>query len=182
MARLRDLSRQLTTSLLDASSIHHSLTITASENPNPVPRTFDTPLPIDAVLGELSGALQRATTAVLVAPPGAGKFTAARRWRYLMSPGSKVKRSSYWSRAGSRREPVPSGWRRHSARALAIPSATACEFGSKISRKTRIEVVTEGIFTRQILDDPELKGIVAVLFDEFHERLLDADLGLRARA
>ena len=51
-------------------------------------------------------------------------------------------------------------------------------FGSKVSAKTRIEVVTEGVFTRLILDDPELKGIAAVLFDEFHERSLDADLGL----
>jgi ATP-dependent helicase HrpB len=51
-------------------------------------------------------------------------------------------------------------------------------FGSKVSRATRIEVVTEGIFTRQILDDPELTGVAAVLFDEFHERSLDADLGL----
>jgi ATP-dependent helicase HrpB len=47
-----------------------------------------------------------------------------------------------------------------------------------VSRATRIEVVTEGIFSRQILDDPELNGIAAVLFDEFHERSLDADLGL----
>jgi ATP-dependent helicase HrpB len=47
-----------------------------------------------------------------------------------------------------------------------------------VSRKTRIEVVTEGIFTRLILDDPSLDGIAAVLFDEFHERSLDADLGL----
>src|SRR5205807_4892776 len=51
-------------------------------------------------------------------------------------------------------------------------------FGSKVSRKTRIEVVTEGIFTNLILDDPTLKGVAAVLFDEFHERSLDADLGL----
>jgi ATP-dependent helicase HrpB len=51
-------------------------------------------------------------------------------------------------------------------------------FGSKVSRKTRIEVVTEGIFTRLILDDPSLDGVAAVLFDEFHERSLDADLGL----
>ena len=51
-------------------------------------------------------------------------------------------------------------------------------FGSKVSAKTRIEVVTEGVFTRLILDDPELKGVAAVLFDEFHERSLDADLGL----
>ncbi len=51
-------------------------------------------------------------------------------------------------------------------------------FGSKVSRKTRIEVVTEGIFTNLILDDPALDGVAAVLFDEFHERSLDADLGL----
>ncbi len=51
-------------------------------------------------------------------------------------------------------------------------------FGSKMSRDTRIEVVTEGIFTNLILDDPSLEGIAAVLFDEFHERSLDADLGL----
>src|SRR5205085_11806071 len=51
-------------------------------------------------------------------------------------------------------------------------------FGLKVSAKTRIEVVTEGVFTRLILDDPELNGVAAVLFDEFHERSLDADLGL----
>lgn len=49
---------------------------------------------------------------------------------------------------------------------------------TKISARTRIEVVTEGVFTRMILDDPELSGVAAVLFDEFHERSLDADLGL----
>src|SRR5476649_604500 len=48
----------------------------------------------------------------------------------------------------------------------------------KRTRATRIEVVTEGIFARQILDDPELNGVASVLFDEFHERSLDADLGL----
>jgi ATP-dependent helicase HrpB len=51
-------------------------------------------------------------------------------------------------------------------------------FGSQVSRKTRIEVITEGIFTRLIIDDPSLEGVAAVLFDEFHERSLDADLGL----
>ena len=51
-------------------------------------------------------------------------------------------------------------------------------FGSRISKRTRIEVITEGVFTRLVLDDPSLDGIAAVLFDEFHERSLDADLGL----
>src|SRR5262249_19606246 len=50
--------------------------------------------------------------------------------------------------------------------------------GSKISASTRIEVVTEGVFTRLVLDDPALAGVAAVLFDEFHERSLDGDLGL----
>jgi ATP-dependent helicase HrpB len=51
-------------------------------------------------------------------------------------------------------------------------------FGSKVSASTRIEVVTEGVFTRLALDDPSLAGVAAVLFDEFHERSLDGDLGL----
>jgi ATP-dependent helicase HrpB len=50
--------------------------------------------------------------------------------------------------------------------------------GSKVSAKTRIEVVTEGVFSRMILDDPMLEGVAGVLFDEYHERSLDADLGL----
>ena len=49
---------------------------------------------------------------------------------------------------------------------------------SLVSKRTRIEVVTEGVFTRMILADPALEGVAAVLFDEFHERSLDADLGL----
>src|SRR4029078_977674 len=51
-------------------------------------------------------------------------------------------------------------------------------FDSKVTKRTRIEIVTEGVFTRLVLDDPSLDGIAAVLLDEFHERSLDADLGL----
>jgi ATP-dependent helicase HrpB len=51
-------------------------------------------------------------------------------------------------------------------------------YDHKVSRRTRIEIVTEGVFSRLIIDDPMLGGIAAVLFDEFHERSLDADLGL----
>ncbi|OJX15411.1 MAG: ATP-dependent helicase HrpB [Devosia sp. 67-54] len=49
---------------------------------------------------------------------------------------------------------------------------------TRVGPRTRIEVVTEGVFTRMLLDDPELSGVAAVIFDEFHERSLDADLGL----
>ena len=100
------------------------------------------------------------------------------RWCWRTSRGRRAERSSCWSRAGSRRAPPPTAWRRPWASAPARRSACACASARRCRRKTRIEVVTEGVFTRLILDDPELKGVAAVLFDEFHERSLDADLGL----
>ncbi|MET4273766.1 MULTISPECIES: ATP-dependent helicase HrpB [unclassified Bradyrhizobium] len=142
-----------------------------------MPRSFDTPLPIDAVLDDLSRTLEAHNAAVLVAPPGAGKTTRV-PLALLDAPWAKGKKIIVL-------EP-----RRIAARASADRMAKSLgeragetvgyrvRFGSKISRATRIEVVTEGIFTRQILDDPELSGIAAVLFDEFHERSLDADMGL----
>ncbi|MFK4582582.1 ATP-dependent helicase HrpB [Bradyrhizobium ottawaense] len=142
-----------------------------------MPRSFDTPLPIDAVLDDLSRALEASNAAVLVAPPGAGKTTRV-PLALLDAPWAKGKKIIVL-------EP-----RRIAARASADRMAKSLgeragetvgyrvRFGSKISRTTRIEVVTEGIFTRQILDDPELSGVAAILFDEFHERSLDADMGL----
>ncbi|MGY3147108.1 ATP-dependent helicase HrpB [Bradyrhizobium sp. USDA 3397] len=142
-----------------------------------MPRSFDTPLPIDAVLDDLSRTLEASNAAVLVAPPGAGKTTRV-PLALLDAPWAKDKKIIVL-------EP-----RRIAARASADRMAKSLgeragetvgyrvRFGSKISRATRIEVVTEGIFTRQILDDPELTGVAAILFDEFHERSLDADMGL----
>ena len=142
-----------------------------------MPRSFDTPLPIDAVLDELARTLAGNNAAVVVAPPGAGKTTrvplalldepwAKNRKIIVLEPRRIAARASAERMAHTLRERVGEtvGYR--------------VRFGSKVSRATRIEVVTEGIFTRQILDDPELSGVAAVLFDEFHERSLDADLGL----
>ena len=140
-------------------------------------RTFQSPLPIDAVLDELSRSLSGNNAAVLVAPPGAGKTTRV--------PLALLDES--WARG---RKIIMLEPRRLAARASAERMAHTLgervgetvgyrvRFGSKVSRSTRIEVVTEGIFSRQILKDPELTGVAAVLFDEFHERSLDADLGL----
>jgi len=140
-------------------------------------RTFDTPLPIDTVLDELARTLAGNNAAVLVAPPGAGKTTRV----------PLVLLDAPWLRA---KKIIVLEPRRIAARASAERMAHTIgervgetvgyrvRFGSKVSRATRIEVVTEGIFSRQILDDPELSGVAAVLFDEFHERSLDADLGL----
>jgi ATP-dependent helicase HrpB len=138
---------------------------------------FDTPLPIDAVLDELCNALEARNSAVLVAPPGAGKTT--RVPLALLDEG--------WLKG---RKILVLEPRRIAARAAAermaqtLSEAVGERIGlrartvSKSGPKTRIEVVTEGVFTCMILGDPELSGIGAVLFDEFHERSLDADLGL----
>jgi ATP-dependent helicase HrpB len=140
-------------------------------------RSFDTPLPIDAVLDELSRALAENNAAVLVAPPGAGKTTRV-PLALLDEPwiGNKkiivLEPRRIAARASAERMAKTLGER------VGDTVGYRVRFGSKVSRATRIEVVTEGIFSRQILDDPELTGIAAVLFDEFHERSLDADLGL----
>jgi ATP-dependent helicase HrpB len=138
---------------------------------------FAPPLPIDESLPQLTAALRAGTAAVLVAPPGAGKTT---RVPLVLAEEPWVKG----------RKIVVLEPRRLAARAAAARMAATLgeevgqtvgyrvRFGSKVSRATRIEVVTEGVFTRMALDDPALEGVAALLFDEFHERSLDADLGL----
>jgi ATP-dependent helicase HrpB len=142
-----------------------------------LPRSFDTPLPIDAVLDVLARTLASHNAAVLVAPPGAGKTTRV-PLALLDQPWIKDKKiimlepRRIAARASAERMAKTIGER------VGETVGYRVRFGSKVSRATRIEVVTEGIFARQILDDPELSGVAAVLFDEFHERSLDADLGL----
>ena len=140
-------------------------------------RAFETPLPIDEVLPQLAASLRARPNAVLVAPPGAGKSTRV-PLTLLDEP---------W--VGQRKLIVLEP-RRLAARAAADRMARTLgeevgdtvglrvRLGSRIGRRTRIEVVTEGVFSRMILEDPALDGVAAVLFDEFHERSLDADLGL----
>jgi ATP-dependent helicase HrpB len=140
-------------------------------------RRFDSPLPIDEALPALTQALRAREAAVLVAPPGAGKTTrvplvlmdelwAADKKIIVLEPRRLA------ARAAAERMAKTLGEKVGDTVGLRV------RFGSKVSKRTRIEVVTEGIFTRMVLDDPELTGIAAVLFDEFHERSLDADLGL----
>jgi ATP-dependent helicase HrpB len=137
---------------------------------------FDSPLPIDEALPALTAALHGSNTAVLVAPPGAGKTTRVplvlndEPWAQGKILVLEPRRIA--ARAAADRMAKTLGGRTGETVGLRV------RFGSKISAKTRVEVVTEGVFTRLILDDPELKGVSAILFDEFHERSLDADLGL----
>ncbi len=134
-------------------------------------------LPVTAVLGELAAALDGAGKAVLVAPPGAGKTTLVPL--ALLSAG--------WRGDGTilllepRRLAARAAARRMAALLGEEPGGTvgyAMRMDSRTSARTRILVVTEGVLARMILDDPELKGIAAVVFDEFHERSLDGDFGL----
>jgi ATP-dependent helicase HrpB len=137
----------------------------------------DAPLPIDPILPELRAALRAHGTAILVAPPGAGKTTrvplalAAQDWAdgkkiMLLEPRRIAARAAAARMAATLGEDVGAtvGYR--------------VRFASKVSSRTRIEVVTGGIFTRHLLEHPELEGVAAVLFDEFHERSLDSDVGL----
>ncbi|MBL0374211.1 ATP-dependent helicase HrpB [Rhizobium sp. KVB221] len=141
---------------------------------------MQTPLPqypVSDVLGAIDAALDAGTRAVLSAPPGAGKTTIV-PLHLLTAP---------WRGDGKIILLEP---RRLAARAAANRMASLLgektgetvgyrmRLDQKISARTRIEVVTEGVFARMILDDPELKGVAAVIFDEFHERSLDADFGL----
>ncbi|WP_299810118.1 ATP-dependent helicase HrpB [uncultured Roseibium sp.] len=138
---------------------------------------FAAPLPIDGVLEALLDTLDRSANAVLVAEPGAGKTTRVplallgAPWRQdgkilVLEPRRLAARAAARRMAGELGERVGEtvGYR--------------VRMENKVSARTRIEVITEGVFTRLILNDPELTGVAAVLFDEFHERSLDGDLGL----
>ena len=134
-------------------------------------------LPIEGVLGELRDTLRRNTAAVLQAPPGAGKTTRVplallgEPWlggrRILMLEPRRLA-----TRAAARRM----------AATLGEPVGATVGFRvrgeARVSAASRIEVVTEGILTRMVLDDPTLEDVGIVIFDEFHERSLHADLGL----
>lgn len=136
-----------------------------------------TSLPIDKTLPELRAALARSRAVVLQAPPGAGKTTGV-PLALLDEP---------WLKGKSILMLEP---RRLAARAAAGRMARLCgeeigetvgyqiRFEHRASKRTRVKVVTEGILTRQLQSDPELRGIGLVIFDEFHERHLHADLAL----
>jgi ATP-dependent helicase HrpB len=133
-------------------------------------------LPIHAVLPDIRAALAGAGAGVLIAPPGAGKTTA-------VAP-------DLLGEAWCSGQIILTSPRRVAARAAAermaemLGEAVGGKVGymtrldSKVSAKTRILVVTEAILVNRLVDDPELPGVSAVLFDEAHERALDSDLGL----
>ena len=135
------------------------------------------PLPIEPILPSIRDALRDHGHAVVQAPPGAGKTTMVplalleapwleRQSIVMLEPRRVATRAAAWRLAELRGESVGEtiGYRMRGE--------------SRVGRGTRVEVVTEGILTRRLQRDPTLDGVGVLIFDEFHERSLDADLGL----
>ena len=134
-------------------------------------------LPIDEVLGDLTSTLRATVNCVLVAPPGAGKTTRVplalldepwlqRRKILVLEPRRLAARGAAERMAKTLGQEVGN------------TVGLRARLDSRVGPHSRIEVITEGVFTRMIVDDPSLDGVGAVLFDEYHERSLDADTGL----
>ncbi|MGR3362877.1 MAG: ATP-dependent helicase HrpB, partial [Maritimibacter harenae] len=133
-----------------------------------------TRLPIDDAIPDLLDAISAAGRAVLMAPPGAGKTTRVPLAMLDRVPGRIVMLEPRRLAARAAAERM--------AETLGEPVGQTVGYRirgeAKVSKGTRIEVVTEGILTRMLQSDPALEGIGALIFDEFHERSLNADLGL----
>ena len=140
-------------------------------------RTLLPALPIVEALPALLAALAEHPAVVLEAPPGAGKSTVVplalldAPWRgdrriLMLEPRRLATRSVAVRMASTLGEPVGQtvGYR--------------MRFDRQVSARTRVEVITEGLLTRLLQDDPALEDVAVLLFDEFHERSLNADLGL----
>lgn len=132
--------------------------------------------PVDATLGDITEALQTHQRCLLIATPGAGKTTrvplallktlpVGKRW-LLLEPRRVAARLAASYMARQLNEPLGKriGYR--------------VRGDSRVSKDTALEVVTQGILTRMLQDDPMLEGVHGIIFDEFHERSLDADVGL----
>lgn len=140
----------------------------------PLPAELAIDLPVRSVLADLVVALRDPGTAVLVAPPGAGKTTlvplaVAERFdgRVLIAQPRRIA-----ARAAARRMAALLGERVGDTVGYAVRGER------RVGRHTRIEVLTTGLLVRRLQQDPELPGVAAVLLDECHERQLDADLAL----
>jgi ATP-dependent RNA helicase HrpB len=133
--------------------------------------------PIDQILPELSAALEHGNVAVLQAPPGAGKTT---RVPLALLDAPFLKEGKIVMLEPRRLAAVNAA--RYMASCLGEEVGRrvgySIRFERKVSRATRIEVVTEGILARRLQSDPLLEGVAAVIFDEFHERSLTCDLSL----
>lgn len=138
-----------------------------------------TPLPIDSILPEITDLLNASRNLVLVAPPGAGKTTrvppAILRAGLLHGEHPNLvmlQPRRVAARASAQRIAEENGWE------LGRQVGYHVRFDRKLTAQTQLSVLTEGILTRQLLDDPFLPGVGAILLDEFHERNLNTDIAI----
>jgi ATP-dependent helicase HrpB len=134
-------------------------------------------LPIDATLPALREALASGSSAVLQAPPGAGKSTVV-PLALLEEPWARGKRILMLEPRRLAARAVAQRMSQTLGEAVGRTIGYRMRMDTRVSRDTRVEVVTEGVLTRMLQTDPALEGIAVVIFDEFHERSLQADLGL----
>ena len=135
------------------------------------------PLPIEAVIPQLRQALAGTGSAVLLAEPGAGKTTMV-PWRLLNEPWLEGRKIIMLEprRLAARAAAGRIAW--HLGEAVGRTVGYRVRFDTRVSKETRIEVVTEGVLTRLLQNDSALEPYGLVILDEFHERSLHADLGL----
>lgn len=140
-----------------------------------IPEKYYRELPVSAVAAEINESLKSNGRIVVTAPPGSGKSTLLPLTISESMPQGRILML----------EPRRAAARQIAMRMAYMIGESAGEtvgycmrFESKVSKATRIEVVTEGVMERMLIDDPTLEGVAAVIFDEFHERSLAADLSL----
>lgn len=135
-------------------------------------------LPIMEVVDDMRAQVAASPLTIIAAPPGAGKTTvvplllAGERWAGPAGRIIVLEPRRLAARAAAQRMAELAGGR------VGDLVGLRARLETRVGARTRIEVVTEGVFTRMILDDPALEGVAAVVFDEFHERSVEADLAL----
>ncbi len=132
------------------------------------------PLPVDSILPEIIDSLRRCPNLVIEAPPGAGKTTRVPPALLEIVSGEVVvlEPRRIAARMAARRVAWEAGEQ------VGQTVGYQVRFEEAVGPRTRLRFVTEGILTRRLLSDPDLKGVAAVVLDEFHERHLDSDLAL----
>ena len=137
------------------------------------------PLPIDPLLNQITAKLRESRSLVIVAPPGAGKTTRvppAIQRAGLVAPDHPnivmLQPRRVAARAAAQRIAEENNW------TLGRQVGYHIRFEKRIGPETRLRVITEGILTRQLLEDPLLAGVGCVILDEFHERSIHTDLAI----